>query len=121
MWTKDDYQEHMLGYLSGVQADIERLGHSSLQRHDLNEFYIDFDIASERLWWLIESSDTKWEEFRYPLEASCDVLLRSFDSVPYPDTLTTSFYQVVSENHETGFQSLKPMEWRFSSKARSGK
>jgi hypothetical protein len=30
MWTKDDYQEHMLGYLCGVQAEIEKMAHASI-------------------------------------------------------------------------------------------
>jgi hypothetical protein len=86
MWTKDDYQEHMLGYLDEVRAEIERLTHSSLQQHDPNELRTDLDNASELLWWLIDSSDADWEGFRYPLEACCDELLRAFYRVPRPGT-----------------------------------
>jgi hypothetical protein len=86
MWTKDDYQEHMLGYLGGIQGELERLTYPSLQQHNLNEIRTDLDIASERLWWLIKSSDADWEGFRCPLEASCDQLLRTLYRVPRPDT-----------------------------------
>jgi hypothetical protein len=86
MWTKDDYQEHMLSYLGEVRAEIERLPDSSLQEHDLNELLADLDIASELLWWLIRSSDADWEGIRSPLEASCDALLHIFYRVPSPGT-----------------------------------
>jgi hypothetical protein len=84
MWAKDDYQEHMLGYLGEMRVEIERLPLSSGQQHDLNELLTDLDIASELLWWLIESSDADWEGVRYPLEASCSELLRTFYRVPRP-------------------------------------
>ena len=87
MWTKDDYQEHMLGYLGSVQAEIDRLAHTSLQQHDFNELRTDLDIASELLWWLIGSSDADWEGFRYLLEASCGDLLRALHHVPYAGAL----------------------------------
>ncbi len=77
MWTKDDYQEHMLGYLSDVQAEIEQISHSSPPQHNFNELLTHLDRVSERLWWLIESNDADWEGFRYPLEARCDELLRA--------------------------------------------
>lgn len=120
MWIKDDYQEHMLGYLGEVRVEIERLSHSGLQQRDLNKLRTDLDIASELLWWLIGSSDADWEGFRYPLEASCDELLRTVYRVPRPGSLLTSIYQTAPEKHETGFQSLKPAEWGFLSKTGSG-
>lgn len=79
MWHKDDYQEHMLGYLGGVQAGIERLSPSTFQQYELNEFHSDLDNAFELLWWLIGSSDADWEDLRYTLEESCDTLLRAAD------------------------------------------
>ena len=77
MRTKDSYQEHMLGYLGGVQTEIELLGQSRIRRNALLELYHDLDIALERLWRLIGASDTDWEQFRFTLEASCDDLLRA--------------------------------------------
>lgn len=120
MWIKDNYQEHMLGYLGEVRAEIEGLTHSSLQPHDLSQLRADFDVASERLWWLIESSDADWEGFRSPLETSCDELLRTFYRVRLPASRVTSIYQTINENHQTRFQSTKSTEWRLLSKAKTG-
>lgn len=116
MWDKDDYQEHMLGYLGGVQAEIE----ASLQPYDRSTFRSELDIAFELLWWLIGSSDTDWEGYRYTLEESCDELLRTFYQVPSPISVTVTTRQSAPENQETRFQALKPMEWRLLSKAQSG-
>jgi len=78
MWTKDDYQEHMLGYLDGVQTSVETL-ESPIGHGDLVELYENLDTSLERLWRLIRARDTDWERFRFPLEASCDNLLRTFN------------------------------------------
>lgn len=99
MWIKDDYQEHMLGYLAGVRTEIEQLTHARIQQYDLNELYTELDKVSELLWWLIESSDRDWEGLRTPLEASCDALLRALQDGPYADVLTlegTVFHSVRS-------------------------
>ncbi len=77
MWTKDDYQEHMLGYLSSVQTAVETLK-SPIRSGDLVELYENLDASLERLWRLIRAGDTDWERFRFPLEASFDDLLRVF-------------------------------------------
>jgi len=77
MWTKDDYQEHMLSYLGGVQTVVETL-ESPIGRGGLVELYENLDTSLERLWRLIRASDTDWERFRFPLEASFDDLLRAF-------------------------------------------
>ena len=61
MWTKDVYQEQLLGYLGEVEAEIEQFAHSHHQQHDLNELYIDLDIASKRSWRLIGASDMNSE------------------------------------------------------------
>lgn len=82
MWPKDDYQEHMLGYLGEIQTGIDQLACSRLQRHELNLLYSDLDITSERLWQLIGARDDEWELCRFSLEASCDRLLRGFNHVP---------------------------------------
>ncbi len=72
----------MLGYLGGVQTDIELLEQLRIRRHDLIELYNDLDLTLERLWRLIGASDADWERFRFTLEASCDELLRAFYRVP---------------------------------------
>jgi hypothetical protein len=78
MWIKDSYQEQMLGYLDGVQTEIELLAQSRLRRNELVELSTDLDIASEQLWQLIEATDVDWERYRFTLEASCDELLHIF-------------------------------------------
>lgn len=83
MWPKDDYQEHMLGYLDGVRVEFEQ---RVVQQPIFNQFYIELDIASEYLWQLIGASDRDWEESRYMLEISCDELLRVFYQVSHADT-----------------------------------
>lgn len=88
MWTKDDYQEHMLGYLAGVQAQIDHLSYLRILQHDLNGLHTELDNTSELLWWLIDASDEDWEELRNPLEASCDELLRALHRVSYAHPLT---------------------------------
>ena len=110
MWTKDDYQEHMLGYLSEVQSEIERLTRSSLQYHDLDDLYTDLDIASERLWRLIGARDVDWEGLRDPLEVSCDDLLRAFYRVPRAGSLILSVSFIITENDERMFHSWKQAE-----------
>jgi hypothetical protein len=77
MWPKEDYQEHMLGYLDGLRIESERFLHEHVQQYDFNEFYANLDITSESLWQLIESDDADWEGFRCMLETSCDALLRA--------------------------------------------
>jgi hypothetical protein len=43
----------------------------------------DLDSTFEYLWRLIGASDTDWEWYRYPLEASCDELLHTIRQLPY--------------------------------------
>lgn len=83
MWTKDDYQEHMLGYLVGVREEIECLSHSNLNHHEIIKMLTQLDKAFQHLWWIIGSSDTDWERFRYVLEACCQELLHIIDRVTY--------------------------------------
>jgi hypothetical protein len=83
MWTKDVYQEQVLGYLSDVETEIEQLAHSRIQQHDLRELYIDLDMVAKRLWRLIGASDMDWEGLRYPLETSCDRLQRVLSLTGY--------------------------------------
>lgn len=95
MWQKDDYQEHMLGYLGAVQTEIEQLAYSHFSQHDLNVLYTDLDVTAEQLWRLIEARDEEWEACRYLLEASCDHLLRAFyrpysPSAPYRATASAA-------------------------------
>ncbi len=79
MRTKDSYQEHMLGYLFGVQTEIERLEQSPhIRRSDLIELYGNLDTALERLRWIINSNEIEWELLRYNLEGCCDDLLRGY-------------------------------------------
>jgi hypothetical protein len=79
MRTKDSYQEHMLGYLVGVETEIERLERlPHIQRSDLFDIYNKLDAALEYLWWIISSSEMEWELLRFNLEASCDDLLRGY-------------------------------------------
>jgi hypothetical protein len=78
MWTKDFYQETMLGYLDGVEAEIEALEQTRVTHGDLIELYENLDIALERLWRVIRASDADWEQFRFPLEANCEDLLRGY-------------------------------------------
>lgn len=82
MWTKDDYQEHMLGHLGDVQTVVETL-ESPIRGGDLVDLYRSLDTSLERLWRLIKAGDADWEAFRFPLEASCDELLSTFYRVLY--------------------------------------
>jgi hypothetical protein len=100
MWPKDDYQEHMLGYLDGVRTEIERLEQSRIYRNDTDELFDDLEIALEQLWWLIEANDVEWEGFRYTLEASCDDLLRNFYRVPSDESLIFSVRLTLTEKLE---------------------
>jgi hypothetical protein len=82
MRTKDSYQEHMPGYLVGVQTYIKRLeGSPQVRRRDLIEIYEHLDNALEHLWWVIHSSDTEWEPLRFHLEACCHDLLSGYQRV----------------------------------------
>ncbi len=109
MWTKDDYQEHMLGYLGAVQIEIEQLAyHAQRQQRDLNAIYADLDATSTWLWRLIEANDEEWEFCRYALEASCDRLLRTFDYVPFADALLASAHSTTRENHKQSSKILQP-------------
>jgi hypothetical protein len=82
MWPKDDYQEQMLGYLAGTQTEIERLARLRSPRPDVAELYADFDLASARLWQLIETPDRDWEGCRAALEVDCALLLRVLSHPP---------------------------------------
>src|SRR5262245_35162205 len=84
IWSKDDYQEHKLGYLDGIRIEFERLGYSHAQEHDVNEFYSNLDIAFEWLWQLIGVCDEDWD--RYPLETSCDELPCTLHPLPNADS-----------------------------------
>ena len=77
MWTKDDYQEHMLGYLDDLQTAVETL-EPPVRRGNLSELYENLETSLERLWRLIRANDNDWERFRFPLEASCGDLLGAF-------------------------------------------
>jgi hypothetical protein len=79
MWTKESYQEHMLGYLYGVETQIEALEQSP---SEIRLLYRILDRALDRLWRLIMASDTEWEWFRFALEVSCDDLLDALYRVP---------------------------------------
>ena len=108
MWAKDDYQEHMLGYLGAVQIEIERMAyHEQIQWDDLKAFYADLDATSTWLWQLIEASDGEWEMCRYALEASCDRLLRVFNYVPNAGFLMASTYSTPREDHNEGIDVLQ--------------
>jgi hypothetical protein len=67
----------MIGYLGGVQLEIEALEQSRIPRRDLILLYQELDVTLEYLWRVIRSSDTDWEEFRFNLEANCDDLLHA--------------------------------------------
>jgi hypothetical protein len=101
MWTKDVYQEQMLGYLGEVETEIERLTRSCFQQHDLRELYVDLDVVVKRLWWLIDASEVEWEGFRHPLEISCDRLQRAFYRLPRADILPVPAYVRITEHHES--------------------
>ena len=96
MWPKEDYQEHMLGYLDGLRMEFEYLIDSHLQQQNLSEFYTNLDITSECLWQLIRASDRDWEAYRYPLEANCDELLRVIRQLFNEPADGISFYAVRS-------------------------
>jgi hypothetical protein len=102
MWPKEDYQEHMLGYLDWVQTEIERLEQGRIRRNDLDELYDDLEVALERLWRLIG--------VRYMLEASCDELLHAFYRVPHAGSLILSVSLAITENHESRSQLWKQAE-----------
>ncbi|MBI1256386.1 MAG: hypothetical protein GC204_02845 [Chloroflexi bacterium] len=101
MWTKNIYEEQMLAYLDEVEADIEQFAHFRLPCHELNELYVDLDVAVKRLWWLIGANDADWEGFRYPLELSCDRLQRALYRYPRAGTLTLPTSVTMSEHQET--------------------
>jgi hypothetical protein len=110
MWQKDDYQEHMLGYLSWVQTEIERIEQARIRRNDLDQLYEELEVALDRLWRLIWASDVDWEGFRYTLEASCDELLQAFYRVPHTGYLIFSVSPTMTENHESTSQLWKQAE-----------
>ncbi len=110
MWAKDNYQEHMLGYLDWVQTEIERLEQARIRQHDLDELYDDLKIAQERLWRLIGAADVDWERFRSPLEVSCDTLLRTFYQVPYTGSLIPSVHFIMAEKLEHTYSVWKQAE-----------
>ena len=99
MWQKEDYQEHMLGYLGWVQTEIERTEQARIHRNDLDQLYEELEIALEQLWRLISASEGDWERFRYPLELSCDSLLRRFYGISRADSLRIPVLFVAIENH----------------------
>jgi hypothetical protein len=107
MWTKDDYQKHMLGYLDGVRIEIDRL--ARLQRHTIDEFYIQLDIALDCLLQLSLASDVEWERFRHILEASCDELLRTFYRAQPTGPSILSMNVVVIDIVEETTQTWKPV------------
>jgi hypothetical protein len=90
MWPKDDYQEHLLGYLGQLQNDIEQLACSRLPQHELNILYTDLNLSLNHLWILIEARDDEWEHCRYALEASCDRLLHAINHMPSAGSAITS-------------------------------
>src|SRR5262245_31468774 len=96
MWPKEDYQEHMLGYLLGLRMEFVQLIHAHVQQYDFNEFYASLDITSERLWQLIGASEVDWEGYRYPLEASCDELLCALRQLPNGTPDAVSFNPISS-------------------------
>ncbi len=81
MWTKEYYQETLLGYLGFVQTQIEALERSRVKRGDITELYADIDTALERLWRIIRASDTDWEAYRCLSEESCEQLLFALSRV----------------------------------------
>ncbi len=105
MWTKDYYQELMLGYLGSVQTEIGALEHSRIRRGDLIELYEHFDLSQEHLWRIIRASDTDWERFRFTLEASCGDLLQAFYRVA-PSAREPAFAEV-----RTGQRKYLFKEW----------
>jgi hypothetical protein len=90
MWPKDDYQEHMLGYIDEVCIEFERLPHAHRQQHDLNDFYANLDSTLECLWQLMWASDGDWEDYRYPLETRCDELMRALGPLYNGNSLALS-------------------------------
>ena len=100
MWTKDVYQEQMLAYLDEVEADIEQFMHSRSQPRDLNELYADLDMTFRRLWRLVGANDGDWEDFRSPVEISCDRLQRAFYRIPSPDVLPPPTSRTMTGHHE---------------------
>ena len=96
MWPKEDYQEHMFGYLDGLRIEFEQIIHDHFQRHDFKEFYANLDTTSDCLWQLIGASDADWEGYRYPLEASCDELLRAMHQLPTDTSDRVSFHPMGS-------------------------
>ena len=110
MWQKDDYQEHMLGYLGWIQTEIERTEQARIRCNDLDQLYEELEIALERLWRLIRSTEVDWERFRYPLELSCDSLLRRFYRISRADSLMIPVLFITIENHETKSQAREQVE-----------
>lgn len=100
MWTKDIYQEQLLGYLGEVEAEIEQFAHARLQQHDLIELYVDLDIVTRRLWRLIGASDVDWERFRHPLETSCDQLQQDVYRIPRAGALMLSAVKMTEHNEK---------------------
>jgi hypothetical protein len=90
MWSKDAYQEQLIGYLHEVEIEIEQFAHSRIKQHDLRKLYIDLDTVTNRLWRLIGASDVEWESLRPPLEISCEQLQHDFYRIPHVDALTIS-------------------------------
>ena len=109
MWAKDYYQEQMLGYLDWMQTELERLERSSVRHNDLDELYDDLDVAIERLWRLIGSTEVDWERFRHPLEVSCDTLLRTFNHMPHTASLLFAVTLASTENFDRRPLVLKPV------------
>mgnify|MGYP001213455850 CR=1 FL=1 len=105
MWPKEDYQEHMLGYIDGVRVELEQLAYTGLGQHERNAIYVKLYITLNYLWTLIESSDAEWEKHRYALEDSCDVLLRTFYSTQYADSLSyrpsLELISIFRQDHQT--------------------
>jgi hypothetical protein len=110
MWQKDNYQEQMLGYLGAVQTEIEQLGRFRLRQHDLNELYTDLELTIEQLWRLIRASDREWEKFRFPLERSCDELLRVFDRVLHTGSTTVSVRTTLGKKRQRVIEVLQSAE-----------
>ncbi|MBZ0300841.1 MAG: hypothetical protein K8J31_13910 [Anaerolineae bacterium] len=90
MIMQDIYWEQMMGYLGGVDTQIEAF--SGIQSHktviigsihadQVANLYHKHAIAMDRLWELIEARVWDWEGFRGPLEDACDDLLRAFYSL----------------------------------------
>jgi hypothetical protein len=104
MWQKDDYQEHMLGYLSWVQTEIERIEQTCIRRNGLDQLYEELEITLDRLWRLISATEVHWERFRYPLELSSNSLLRMLYRVPTANSLILPVRLTITERYESSSQ-----------------